>query len=224
MAQVLYWVVCPSASAGYTDDDTSAGYIKDGKNASGSALPAGTYGTRSAPVTTDTVDATSPPTTQLSPATAYKVAWTIYDDVALTYGGGTANKVEISAEFYTAFEFDADPISIAGALTASGDIASAVALLALVADPIAVAGTLAATGNLGFGIELSATAIPVAGTVTATADIQIGTSFNLATDPIIVTGAVTTTGDIEFEAPAWTLISIAASNITATGARLTVTA
>jgi len=99
-AQTLYWVVAPTALADYTDDDTSAGYIRNGQDDTGSALAAGSYGSIASPTTpgANVVDAAAA-ATGLTPGTAYRIAWTIWDGV--NYGGGTATKVVESASFTT---------------------------------------------------------------------------------------------------------------------------
>jgi len=99
----LYWAVVPTALADYTNDDTGAARIRTGKDDTGAALEAGTFGSIIAPLLplgANTVDALLPPTTQLDPGTSYVIAWTIWDGSA--YGGDTTTKVVKSAAFDTA--------------------------------------------------------------------------------------------------------------------------
>jgi len=98
----LYWAVVPEALSDYTNDDAGAAKIRLGQDEAGTALEAGTFGSQLyTPGSGPTVDAVSPPTDQLDPATSYVIVGTLWDGTV--YGGGGAGaKVVKSSPFTTA--------------------------------------------------------------------------------------------------------------------------
>jgi hypothetical protein len=113
MAQTLYWTVYLDSVADYANNTTDAAKIKNGQDSTGASLPAGQKGSQTY-TSGSPVDA-STPASGLTAGTAYRTAWTIYDDVALTYGGGTgATYVVFSDPAFTTFVAH----STTGALTA----------------------------------------------------------------------------------------------------------
>jgi len=213
MARTAYWIV--HAASGWTGTPTgaqiAAGQQSDSSSASfaGSEAFAAEFG--SGTITESTA-------ITLSAGTAYKVAWTIYDDVADDYATVTvgdyvttvdlvASAIAVSGtvsatgdiQIGTSFDLAADPVAISGALSISGDIeASTAPALDIAADPIALAGTVGLTGDIQIGTSLDLVADPVAivGAVGLSGDIQLGTSFDLAADPIALSGTLAVAGDI----------------------------
>lgn len=163
MAQVLYWTVVPSTVAAYTNNATDAAKIKDGLDSASNAATA--TGTENTSGSTQTVTEQTP--ASVTAGVSYRIAWTIYDTVATTYGGGTGTYLVESAAFEV-------PFTSTGALTAqSATVEGTAAHLtlhtstgALTAQAATVAGTALHEGVVLHESTgaLSAQAATVAGT------------------------------------------------------------
>ena len=136
MAQILYWTVYADSVADYANDATDAAKVAAGQDSTGSSLPSGQHGSQTFTGGTATVDA-STAASGLTAGTRYRIAWTIYDDVATTYGGGTgATYVVFSAPFSALAADD-------GSYTITGNDVTVRANRKITADD----GAYAITGN-----------------------------------------------------------------------------
>jgi len=96
----LYWAVVPESLSDYTNDDAGAAKIKAGQDEAGTALTAGTFGSQLyTPGTGPTIDAVTPPTSQLTNGINYVIVGTLWDGTV--YGGGLGEKVVRSDPFTT---------------------------------------------------------------------------------------------------------------------------
>jgi len=106
----LYWAIQPSGTANWADNATGGGYIRDGKDGAGSALPAGSYGSQAytAAGQIDMAVAAS----GLTPGQSYEFGFVLYDSAADEY-----SNVVVSAALVTLNAYTLDVTSGAYAIT-----------------------------------------------------------------------------------------------------------
>lgn len=216
MARTAYWIVV--AAADYTGTPPSGLQVRNGQQSNGSATGV-TAGSEAFAAESGSGTITEATAITLSAGTAYKVAWTIYDDVALDYATVTvgdyvttvdlvASAIAVSGavsatgdiQIGTSFDISATAVAVSGALTTSGDIEiTPPGDLDLAADPLALSGALSVSGDIEIGtsFDLAADPLPITGTLSASGDIEIGTSFDVSASAISVSGTVAVSGDIE---------------------------
>ena len=157
MAQVAYWVIGPSS--GWTDPTGSE--IKLGQLSGGGAATAA--GSETAPGSGSGTIPEATAASGLTAGTAYKVAWVVYDNVALTYSNvvvsaafttGTMADVGLAAETDTALALSALQIAAAGR---ADETDTALALTSGASAPV---GTAAETDT---ALALSTVQITAAG-------------------------------------------------------------
>jgi hypothetical protein len=216
MARTAYWIVV--AAADYTGTPPSGLQVRNGQQSNGSATGV-TAGSEAFAAESDTGTITEATAVTLSAGTAYKIAWTIYDDVADDYAtvavGEYVTTVDLVAsaiavsgavsatgdiQIGTSFDISATAVAVSGALTTSGDIEiTPPGDLDLAADPLALSGVLSVSGDIEIGtsFDLAADPLSVTGALSASGDIEIGTSFDVSASAISVSGTVAVSGDIE---------------------------
>lgn len=144
MAQIAYWIAHPDST--WPGTPTGA-QIAAGNLSSGS--PASYSGSESAPGSGSGTITEATAVTGLTASTAYRIAWVVYDDVALTYSNvvvGTESTLSAAIEGdLTQALADAD-LSSSGTLLIQGST-----------DATLEGASLSATGALGIAGTLSAT-------------------------------------------------------------------
>ena len=128
----LYWAIQPSGTANWANNATGGGYIRDGKDGTGSALSAGSYGSQAytAAGQIDMAVAAS----GLTPGQSYEFGFVLYDPAA-----GEYSNVQVSAALRTAYLLSA----ASGTFSYSGDDAG----LAFNRVLVASGGTFSHTGG-----------------------------------------------------------------------------
>lgn len=109
----LYWAIQPSGTANWANNATGGGYIRDGKDGTGSALSAGSYGSQAYTAAGQIDMATA--ASGLTPNTSYEFGFVLYDSAADEY-----SNVVVSSAFTTALLISGVP----AAVTISGQAAS----------------------------------------------------------------------------------------------------
>jgi hypothetical protein len=108
--------------------------------------------------------------------------------------------------YETALALSASPLALSGSLSTTGDLTiTPAATLALSASPLAIAGTLATAGELDYllpTLALSASPLSITGTLAPTGELAYELpTLALSASPLALSGTLTPSGDIDYQLP-----------------------
>ena len=185
----LYWAIQPSGTANWANNATGGGYIRDGKDGTGSALPAGSYGSQAYTAAGQIDMATA--ASGLTPGQSYEFGFVLYDPATDTY-----SNVVVSAAFVTAntgasaVTLDALAALATGALTPLAGTGEAAITLGVLTASAAGALAIAGSANVTLGAAtLVATGDLTALAGTGEASITLGALTSAAVGAVAIKGA-----------------------------------
>lgn len=190
----LYWAIQPSGTANWADDETGGAQIRAGQDGTGSALPAGSYGSQEYTAAGEIDMAVS--ASGLTPGASYEFGFVLYDPTAAAEEDRYSNVV-VSTAFVTTANTGASAVTLdalaalaTGALTPlAGTGEAAITLGGLTAS---AAGALAITGSAN--VTLGAATLVATGDLTALAGtgealITLGALTSAAVGAVAIKGA-----------------------------------